>query len=114
MKYKITFTIGTGFDAQNNPIKNTDELRLKTFKLLAQTYGGYTAIDTLGRWIDGGGNLIEENSLKIECLYETSSDITEVKRQAQLVAFTLCSLWNQNCIVCEVVSASFDFITQEI
>lgn len=114
-KFKIVFTIGIGLDAQNNEISflTYKELSNKTFKAIASTYGGYTAKETVGGWVDGEGNLIEEKSLQVESLIEVS-DIETATRQAETIAFSLCALWNQQCVVCEVQETNFNFINQSI
>lgn len=116
MKVKIIFTIGIGLDAQNNEISflTYKELSTKTFKLLAKTYGGYTAKETLGGWIDDNGNLIEEKSLQIECLHETDNHIDQTHIQANHIGFTLASLWNQQCVVVETQFTDFNFISQDV
>lgn len=115
MEIKIIFTIGIGLDANNNEISflQYKELSAKTFKAVAMSYGGYTAKETLGGWIDNEGNLIEEKSLQVECLFETN-DIETATRQAELLAFSLCALWNQQCVVCEVFETNFNFISQQV
>jgi len=116
MKVKIIFTIGIGLDAQNNEISylTYKELSTKTFKAVAKAFGGYTAKETLGGWIDDNGNLIEEKSLQIECLHEIemSNALEVATREAEILAFSLCALWNQYCVVCEIQETNFSFVSQ--
>lgn len=113
-KVKIIFTIGVGQDTNGNELSSATckELQTKTFQTIATLYGGYTAKETIGGWVNEG-KLIEEKSLQIEVLTETPN-IETVTRQAETVAFSLCALWNQNCIVLEIQQTSFDFIYQTI
>lgn len=115
-KIKIIFTIGIGLDAQNNEISSLTykELSTKTFTLLAKAYGGYTAKETLGGWVDDKGNLIEEKSLQIECLHETDQHIDQIRIQANHLGFALASLWNQQCVVVETQFTDFNFISQSL
>lgn len=114
-KIKIIFTIGTSFDSSNKPISHQafEMLQHKTFQTLATLYGGYTSTITNGGWIDDNKRLVNDASLQIQVLTETPN-LETVTRQAKTLAFSLCALWDQNCIVLEIQETNFSFISQTI
>ena len=109
---KVTFIIGKGFEKDGTPIvPHIQENRTKqTFKAVAKAFGGYTATHCFGGWIDDKGELVEETSLKIECL----TDIPNVQSISETLAFSFAALWNQDCVVLEISNTEYSFISQKV
>lgn len=101
----VTFTIGQGLDASNNPIVDVATKRHDALQDIARTFGGYTAHDSMGGWIHDGA-LIEEPSLAVDVM--TDAPESTIHHEAQYLA----ALFNQSAVMVAEDSANVAFVEQ--
>lgn len=104
---KITFTVGQGFDKNQNPINGLEAKRKVALFRTAFIFGGYSAVDAAGGWMNAKGDLIVEQSLVISTLTDKDYDVAE--EHGQLLA----ELFNQESVMVTVeVVPTVEFIGQ--
>lgn len=101
----VTFTIGQGLDASNHPIADLSSKRQRALTDIAQTFGGYTAHDSIGGWMHDG-QLIEEPSLAVDVM----TDAPESAITAE--ASKLASIFNQSAVMVAEDTANVAFVEQ--
>lgn len=102
----ITFTIGQGFDSHGRPIADLSAKRESALTDIARTFGGYTAHDSQGGWIDNSGHLVTEPSLAVDVMTDASE--TTVQAEAQSLART----FDQSAVMVSESPANVEFISQ--
>lgn len=92
---KVTITIGTGTDKAGQPITNDYLLHAKQRAKvhLAETYPGYTLVNTVGGWMDEGVSVTEPGLMVILLLNDL--DMVHVEMTAKY----LRDVFKQNCVL---------------
>jgi hypothetical protein len=76
--YKVLITLGLS-DCQGNAIENIHKELEFLKRDISLTFGGYTAYDTQGGYTNHSGELIEENSHRIEVILKNDYELPKLK-----------------------------------
>ena len=70
-------------------------------RLFSQGFGGATAYPATGYWVNGRGDLVEEEIIKVEG-WTTSDRATEAENLARGIAYMVCKRAKQEAVTIEV------------
>ena len=94
-RYEIKFYIGTGFDANGNPVGDVDrKLNVATSKLTA-AFQGVTRYDHTGYWAENAATSVVVES-GVTFITVVSADLLA---EVTVLAHYLRDLFNQNCVL---------------
>jgi len=94
-RYEIKFYIGTGFDANGNPVGDVDrKLNAATSKLTA-AFQGVTRYDHTGYWAENAATSVVAES---GVTFVTVVDFDALP-EVTVIAHYLRDLFNQNCVL---------------
>lgn len=106
---KVTFAIGIGFDKHGKHIEayRREKKIIDTYRALAESFGGYSANEVSGGWINPEGELVTENSLVIDIYTDAAPEV--IRDTAEWLA----TLFNQESVMVAIQPVeSLTFVPQ--
>ncbi len=109
MNRRFTFIVGIGEDRDGKSIAyELPHLQREAYRLLAETFGGYTVTFGRGGWVDSAGKLITEASMTLVVCTDQKTSIA-----AATVARALAVIFNQSSVLlAEETLDSLEFVEQ--
>ncbi len=95
MKYEIKFYIGTGFDANGNPVGDVDRKLVTATAKLAAAFQGVTRYDHTGYWAENAATPVVAESGVTFLTVVGAESLAEVT----VLAHYLRDLFSQNCVL---------------
>lgn len=97
---RITYHIGTEKKWNGKSISQDCQVTFKkqAFLSIAKVFGGYTAVEGLGGWVDDNGELVQEKCLVITVVTKDFASVSDL-RTARELAEHLRDLFGQASVL---------------
>ncbi len=111
MQAKVTFNAGIGYTKSGHLVPELPVSVMTVRAVMAQAFGGYTETPTLGGWINGKGELVQEQGLQWEALTIADS-LDALQEKAERIAGLIAVALDQEAVIYQLESARFEFVSQ--